>query len=59
MWLLQVVYGNIMAEDPGVLTPRHFRQLLLLAQASLDYLWGICVATSKVMVSSGLMDKAA
>lgn len=49
--LPQVAYGNIMAEDAATLTCRHFRQLLALGQACLDYLWAICMATSRVMVS--------
>jgi hypothetical protein len=48
--LPQVAYGNIMAENPTALTPAHFRQLLLLGQACLDYLHAICCATSKVLV---------
>jgi hypothetical protein len=49
--LPQVAYGNILAENPTTLTPAHFRQLLLLGQACLDYLHAICCATSKVLVS--------
>jgi hypothetical protein len=49
--LPQIAYGNILAEDPESLTQRHFRQLVLLGQSALDYLWAICLATSKVMVS--------
>jgi hypothetical protein len=49
--LPQVAYGNIMAENPTALTPAHFRQLMLLGQACLDYLHAICCATSKVLVS--------
>lgn len=49
--LPQVAYGNIMAENLAALTPAHFRQLLLLGQACLDYLHAICCATSKVLVS--------
>ncbi|KAF6265691.1 hypothetical protein COO60DRAFT_1633472 [Scenedesmus sp. NREL 46B-D3] len=47
--LPQVAYGNILAEDPAGLAPRHCRQLLLLGQACLDYLWAICVETSRVI----------
>jgi hypothetical protein len=50
--MLQVAYGNILAEDPAGLAPRHFRQLLLLGQACLDYLWAICMETSRIIVSS-------
>jgi hypothetical protein len=56
--LPQVAYGNIMAEDPTALTAAHFRQLLLLGQACLDYLHAICSATSKVLVSPAVpMDR--
>lgn len=48
--LPQVAYGNIMAENLTALTHAHFRQLLLLGQACLDYLHAICCATSKVLV---------
>jgi hypothetical protein len=48
--LPQVAYGNIMAENPAALTAAHFRQLVLLGQACLDYLHTICCATSKVLV---------
>ena len=51
--LPQVAYGNIMAEDPAALTPAHFRQLLALGQACLDYLYAIACATSKVLVRPG------
>lgn len=51
--LPQVAYGNIMAENPVALTPAHFRQLLMLGQACLDYLHAICCATSKVLVRGG------
>lgn len=47
--LPQVAYGNLMAENLGSLTPAHFRQLLQLGQACLDYLHAICCATSKVL----------
>jgi hypothetical protein len=50
--LPQVAYGNLMAENLGSLTPAHFRQLLQLGQACLDYLHAICCATSKVLVST-------
>jgi len=49
--LPQVAYGNLMAENLAALTPAHFRQLLLLGQACLDYLHAICCATSTVLVS--------
>lgn len=53
-----MAYGNIMAENPAALTAAHFRQLLLLGQACLDYLHAICCATSKVLVSdSSQMDR--
>jgi hypothetical protein len=52
--LPQVAYGNIMAENLTALTAAHFRQLLLLGQACLDYLHAICSATSKVLVSSAV-----
>lgn len=48
--LPQVAYGNIMAENLAGLTAAHFRQLLLLAQACLDYLYAICQATSAALV---------
>lgn len=48
----QVAYGNILAEDPASLAPRHLRQLVLLGQACLDYLWAICMETSRIIVSS-------
>lgn len=48
--LPQVAYGNIMAENLTALTQAHFRQLLLLGQACVDYLHAICCATSKVLV---------
>lgn len=54
--LPQVAYGNLMAENLGSLTLAHFRQLLQLGQACLDYLHAICCATSKVLVSSRQLD---
>lgn len=53
--LPQVAYGNIMAESPAGLTPAHFRQLLLLGQACLDYLHAICQATSRALVIGASM----
>jgi hypothetical protein len=53
--MLQIAYGNILAEDPAGLAPRHFRQLLLLGQACLDYLWAICMETSRSIVSSSCL----
>jgi hypothetical protein len=47
----QVAYGNLLAEDPAGLAPRHLRQLVLLGQACLDYLWAICMQTSRIIVS--------
>ncbi|WIA34677.1 hypothetical protein OEZ86_012991 [Tetradesmus obliquus] len=47
--LPQVAYGNILAEDPASLAPRHLRQLVLLGQACLDYLWAICMETSRII----------
>jgi hypothetical protein len=52
----QVAYGNILAEDPAGLAPRHMRQLVLLGQACLDYLWAICMDTSRIIVSNRLLD---
>ncbi|KAF8061336.1 malate dehydrogenase [Scenedesmus sp. PABB004] len=47
--LPQVAFGSVQGEHPASLTPRHYRQLLALGQACLDYLWAICLATSQVM----------
>uniref|UniRef100_A0A383VVD4 Cilium assembly protein DZIP1 N-terminal domain-containing protein n=1 Tax=Tetradesmus obliquus TaxID=3088 RepID=A0A383VVD4_TETOB len=47
--LPQAAYGNILAEDPASLAPRHLRQLVLLGQACLDYLWAICMETSRII----------
>jgi hypothetical protein len=45
-----VISGNIMAEDHMQLTPRHFKQLVRLAQICLEVLWvGSNTASSQLV----------